>query len=81
MMGVKTKLTSKSIKIYGNPKLKINKKCIVKNFLGDHRIMAMSTIAALSIGGKWEIHNPECINTSFPSFFKILKKNLGAKIN
>ena len=80
-MGIKTKLTTKSIKIYGNPNLQIKKKCIIKNFLGDHRVMAMSTIAALSIGGKWEIHNPESINTSFPSFFQILKRNLGAKIN
>ena len=81
LMGVKTKLTKNSIKIYGQPNLKIKKKCIIKNFLGDHRIMAMSTIAALSMGGIWEIHNPNSINTSFPSFFKILKKNIGAKIN
>ena len=43
--------------------------------------MALSTIAALTLGGKmWKIHNPESINTSFPSFFKILK-SLGARIN
>jgi len=81
IMGIKTKLTNKSIKIYGQPDLKIKKKCIIKNFLGDHRIVAMCTIAALTIGGKWEIHDPNSINTSFPSFFKILKNNLGAKIN
>ena len=80
LMGVKTKLTDNSIKIYGNPHLQIKKKCIIKNYLGDHRIMAMCTIAALSIGGKWEIHDPNSINTSFPSFFKILRKNFGAKI-
>ena len=80
LMGVKTKLTGNSIKIYGNPYLQVKKKCVIKNYLGDHRIMAMCTIAALSIGGKWEIHNPDSINTSFPSFFKILKKKFGAKI-
>ena len=80
LMGVKTKLTDNSIKIYGNPYLQVKKKCVIKNYLGDHRIMAMCTIAALSIGGKWEIHNPDSINTSFPSFFKILKKNFKAKI-
>ncbi len=80
LMGVKTKLTENSIKIYGNPYLQVKKKCVIKNYLGDHRIMAMSTIAALSIGGKWEIHNPDSINTSFPSFFKILKKNFKARI-
>ncbi len=80
LMGVRTKIKNNSIKIYGNPDLQVKKKCVIKNYLGDHRIMAMSTIAALSIGGKWEIHNPESINTSFPSFFNILKKNFGAKI-
>ena len=43
--------------------------------------MAMSTIAALTLGGRWKIHNPESIKTSFPSFFKILKIDLKSKIN
>ena len=81
MIGIKTKLTSSSIKIYGNPNLELKKKFEIKNYLKDHRIMALSTIAALTLGGKWTIHNPESIKTSFPSFFKILKKKLGAKIN
>ena len=34
----------------------------------------MSTIAALTCGGKWEIHDPSSIKTSFPSFLKIIKK-------
>ena len=42
--------------------------------------MALCTIAALTLGGKWKIHDPESIRTSFPSFFKILKNDLGAKI-
>ena len=33
----------------------------------------MSTIAALTCGGQWEIHNKNSINTSFPSFLKTLK--------
>ena len=41
--------------------------------------MAMSTVAALTMGGKWKIRDPESINTSFPSFLKIVK-NLGGKI-
>ena len=81
MMGIKTKLTKSSIKIYGNPNLELNKSFEIKNYLKDHRVMALSTIAALTLGGKmWKIHNPESINTSFPSFFKILK-SLGARIN
>ena len=35
--------------------------------------MAMCTIAALSIGGKWEIHDKDSINTSFPNFLNIIR--------
>ena len=74
MMGVKTKLTKNSIKIYGQPKLKIKKNIIIKNFLKDHRIFMMSTIAALTFGGQWTIHDSDSIKTSFPSFLEIIKK-------
>ena len=82
MIGVKNKLIGKhGIKIWGQPNLKLNKNYEIKNYLKDHRVMAMSTIAALTLGGKWKIHNPESIKTSFPSFFKIIQKDLGGKIN
>ena len=81
MIGIKTKLTKSSIKIYGNPNLNLTKKYKLKNYLKDHRVMALCTIAALTLGGKWKVYNPDSIKTSFPSFLKILKKNLGAKIN
>ena len=74
MMGVKTKLTKNSIKIYGQPKLKIKKNIVIKNFLKDHRIFMMSTIAALTFGGQWTIHDSDSIKTSFPSFLDIIKK-------
>ncbi|WP_415300266.1 3-phosphoshikimate 1-carboxyvinyltransferase [Candidatus Pelagibacter sp. Uisw_134_02] len=74
MMGIKTKLTKDSIKIYGQPNLKITKSIIIKNYLRDHRIFMMSTIAALTFGGNWKIHDKDSINTSFPSFLKIIKK-------
>ena len=80
MIGIKTKLTNHSIKIYGNPNLNLFKNYEVKDYLKDHRIMAMTTIAALTLGGKWKINDPDSINTSFPSFLKIIKK-LGGKIN
>ena len=73
MMGVKTKLTKDSIKIYGQPNLKITKSIIIKDYLKDHRIFMMSTIAALTCGGQWKIHDKDSINTSFPSFLKIVK--------
>jgi len=74
MMGVKTKLTKDSIKIYGQPNLEIKKLIIIKNYLKDHRIFMMSTIAALTCGGKWKIHDKDSINTSFPSFLSIITK-------
>ena len=74
LMGIKTKLTKDSIKIYGQPNLKIKKMITIKNYLKDHRIFMMSTIAALTCGGSWNIHDKDSINTSFPSFLKIIKK-------
>jgi 3-phosphoshikimate 1-carboxyvinyltransferase len=80
MIGIETELTNHSIKIYGNPNLNLYKNYEVKNYLRDHRIMAMTTVAALTLGGKWKINDPDSINTSFPSFLKIIK-SLGGKIN
>ena len=74
MMGVKTKLTKDSIKIYGQPNLKIEKTITIKDYLKDHRVFMMSTIAALTCGGQWKIHNRDSINTSFPLFLKIIEK-------
>ena len=78
-MGVKNILTKNSLKIYGNPKLKIEKKIIIKNFLKDHRVFMTSVIAALTFGGVWEIGDKNAINTSFPSFLRKIK-SLGAKV-
>ena len=74
MMGIKTDLTKDSIKIYGQPNLEITKPIIIKNYLKDHRVFMMSTIAALTCGGQWAIHDKDSINTSFPSFLKIIEK-------
>ena len=74
MMGIKTLLTKSSIKIYGNPKLKINHQIVIKNYLKDHRIFMMSTIAALTMGGNWKLHDPDSIKTSFPAFLDLIKK-------
>ena len=74
MMGIKTKLTNDSIKIYGQPNLEIKRPIIIKNYLKDHRVFMMSTIAALTCGGMWSIHDKDSINTSFPSFLKLIKK-------
>jgi len=74
MMGIKTKLTKDSIKIHGQPNLDITKNIVIKNYLKDHRVFMMSTIAALTCGGQWKIYDKDSINTSFPSFLKIINK-------
>ncbi len=79
MMGIKNIVTKDSLKIYGNPNLKINKKIVIKKFLKDHRIFMGCTIAALTFGGNWSISDPSAIQTSFPSFLKKVRY-LGAKI-
>ena len=79
MIGIKVEEKFDSLKIYGNPKLDLNKKFIIKNYMKDHRVFMMACIAALTFGGKFEIHDKDSIKTSFPSFIKILKK-IGAEI-
>ncbi|MDA9597441.1 3-phosphoshikimate 1-carboxyvinyltransferase [Candidatus Pelagibacter sp.] len=80
VMGIKTELTNHSIKIFGNPDLQLNKAYKIKNYLKDHRIFMMTTIAGLAFGGSWKINDADSINTSFPNFLKVIK-NLGGKIN
>jgi 3-phosphoshikimate 1-carboxyvinyltransferase len=78
-MGIKAILSKDSIKIYGNPNLKIKKKIIIKKFLKDHRVFMSSVVAALTFGGDWEIHDKQSINTSFPTFIRKIK-SLGGKL-
>jgi len=77
-IGIKHKVSKDSIKIYGNPYLKLDKKIVIKNFLKDHRVFMTSVVAALTFGGKWIIFDKNSINTSFPSFLDKIKY-LGAK--
>jgi 3-phosphoshikimate 1-carboxyvinyltransferase len=74
MIGIKTETTNDSLKIYGKPNLKLNKNYQIKNYLKDHRIFMMTTVAALTLGGKWKIHDYDSIKSSFPSFLKTIKK-------
>ncbi len=78
MIGVQNYSTNDSIKIVGNPNLKLNGNYVMNNYLKDHRVFMMSTIAALTLGGNWKIYDPECSRTSFPSFLKLVKK-IGGK--
>ena len=58
LMGIKTILTNKSIKIYGNPEIKIDKKIVIKNYLKDHRVFMMSMISDLNLGVNCKLHYP-----------------------
>ena len=71
-MGIKTITTDNSIKIFGNPDLKINKKIVIKDYLNDHRVFMTSVIAGLAFGGKWDIHDKNSFKTSFPTFLNII---------
>ena len=73
-IGIKNITTNDSIKIFGNPKIKLNKKIIIKNYLEDHRVFMTSVIAALVFGGNWCIHDKHSIKTSFPSFLRIVNE-------
>ena len=73
-IGIKTIIKNNSIRIFGNPNIKINKKIFFEKYLKDHRVFMTSVIAALSFGGKWKIHDKDSINTSFPNFLKIINK-------
>ena len=79
-MGIKTIQKKDSLKIFGNPKLSVQKDITIKNFYKDHRIFMTSVVAALCFGGKWIIHDVDSHKSSFPSFMKLLKK-IGSKYN
>ena len=73
-MSIKTETTNSSIKIHGNPNLKINKKIFINNYYKDHRICMMAVIASLVFGGRWTIGDANCYKSSFPSFLRLIKK-------
>ena len=73
-MGIKTITTDSSIKIFGNPNLKIRKNIVINEYLKDHRVFMTSVIAALTFGGTWNIHDKDSIKTSFPNFLNIINE-------
>ena len=79
-IGIKVLRDKENIIIHGDPNLELKKKYRISNFRKDHRVFMTSCIAALSFGGEWIIEDKDSIKTSFPSFFKIIKK-LGKRIN
>ena len=77
-IGVKSVSSKNELKIFGRGMIDAsNKRIIVKN-LGDHRVCMSSFILAILTGAKTKINNFETVNTSSPSFLKIMK-SLGVK--
>ena len=79
-IGIKNICKKDSIKIYGNPNLKVKKNIVIKKFLKDHRVFMTSVIAALTFGGEWAIFDKDSVNTSFPTFMSKIK-SLGGILN
>ena len=79
-IGVKTVLSKNQLKIFGKDVINAtNKKIRIPN-LGDHRICMSSFVLACITGAKAYIKNFETVNTSSPSFLKIMKF-LGVKFD
>ena len=77
-IGIRSVSSKDHIKIFGKHLSDFkNKKILVPN-LGDHRICMASFILSILTGIKTNIKNFETVNTSSPSFLKIIK-TLGAK--
>jgi len=76
-IGIKTKSTLDSLKIFGNPSIQINKtlRIFSKN---DHRIAMSFFCLGQLLKGKIKISNFETVNTSFSKFLVTMKK-IGAK--
>lgn len=77
-IGIKCKLTKNEMKIFGKGMIDASNKKIVVGNLGDHRIAMCTFILAILTNAKTTIKNFETVNTSSPSFLKIMK-SLGAK--
>ncbi len=77
-INIKSKLIKNGIKIYGSKKFFIPKKFITVNPKLDHRICQSAAILALVSGANIKIKNFETVNTSAPSFLKIIR-HLGGK--
>tara|TARA_Y100001970_G_scaffold57721_1_gene73160 strand:+ start:988 stop:2328 length:1341 start_codon:yes stop_codon:yes gene_type:complete len=76
-IGIKSQLKKDQIKIFGKDELNKGKIIRVGN-LGDHRICLAASCLSFITGIKCNIKNFETVNTSFPSYLKIIKK-LGGK--
>ena len=82
-IGIKCKLTSNEMKIFGKGMINASNKTIHLGKLGDHRVAMCTFILALLTNAKTKIKNFETVFTSSPSL-KIMKSlglNLKSKDN
>ena len=77
-VGIKSISSKDNLKIFGKGIFNAEDKKIIVSNLGDHRICMSAFVLALLTGAKTKIKNFETVNTSSPSFLKIMKY-LGAK--
>jgi len=77
-IGIKTKSTRDTLKIFGNPNVRL-KKILNIHPKGDHRIAMSWAIFGLLVNAKIKINNFETVKTSFPNFISLIK-SIGGKI-
>ena len=77
-IGIRCKLTTNEMKIFGKGMIDASDKKIFVSKLGDHRIAMCAFILAILTNAKTTIKNFETVYTSSPSFLKVMK-TLGAK--
>ena len=78
-IGIKTKSTKDSLKIFGKPDIKVKKTLTVFS-KQDHRIAMSFFCLGQLLNNNVRIYNFETVNTSFSKFLIIMKK-IGAKFN
>ena len=76
-IGIKTKLKQETIKIFGNPKINLNKSYEINTHF-DHRICMSAFVMCQIFGGHIKIKDCNSIATSFPNFLNLMKQ-IGAK--
>ena len=77
-VGVRCNVTKNEMRIYGPKKIKNKNKIIKVGRLNDHRICMATACLSLIAGIKCSIKNFETVDTSSPSFLKIIK-SIGGK--
>ena len=77
-IGIKTIVSKNQMKIFGKKNIDTKNKIIKVADLGDHRICQSATILSLVTGVTTYLKGFETVNTSAPSFLKIIK-SLGGK--